>query len=241
MTFLLALVPFLALFAALFVYRFHGRREILRLDSVQFFYSFILMPVFYVWMKNFLFFLLNNQFQLALTPRVWLFWDTVYSLIFLILFGFSVIQSLTKSFKLKVEKDPLYDLFEHSEYYHRWVTHSVGFGGAMLLLLFLASFNAWLDLPWQLTTNQFYGLLAFAFGTAILIFKAFLISDFGDWKFVKLMKLFVAVTFVSLIIVYAVFNPSFNSLKAMYWYQFSLFLGLSIISLIYPSRIKNKN
>lgn len=233
MKILLALVPLLALVASIFVYRYKGRREILRLDSVQFFFAFILMPVIYVWFKSFLFFLLHSY--AAMTTNGLLFWDTVYSIFFLFLYAFIVIHSLTKSFKIKKVKDPLYDLFEHTEYFHAWVSHTIMFGGAMLLFFFLATINAWIDLPWLITQPQFYGLLVLAAGVAGIIFKAFLISDFGDFRFMKLMKLLVAIFMVLCVVVYAIFEPSFSGVKTMYWFQFTIFLVLSIISIIVPS------
>jgi hypothetical protein len=152
-----------------------------------------------------------------------------------------VIHSLTKSFKIKKVKDPLYDLFEHAEYFHAWITHTVVFGGAMILFSLLAALNAWIDLPWAITQPQFYGLLVLAGATAAIIFKSFLIADFGDFRFVKLMKLLVALFFVFHVVIYAVFEPAFVGVKAMYWFQFVVFLILSIVSIIVPSEAARKS
>lgn len=235
MKILLALVPFLALAAGLILYKHNGKREILRFDLVQFFYAFILLPALYVWMKGFLFVLLESQLGQTLSQQSLLFWDTVYSILFLFLYAFTVIHSLTKSFQLKRDKDPLYDLFEHSEYYHSWVSHTVVYVGGMILFFSLAALNAWIDLPWPIRDSVFHGLLAIALGTAALIFKSFLISDFGDFRFVKLMNLLSAFFFVLCIVVYALTEPSFAGAKAMYWFQLTVFLGLSLLGLTHDS------
>jgi hypothetical protein len=235
MKILLSLVPLLALIAGLVVYQHNGRKEILRFDLVQFFYAFVLMPVIYVWFKSFLFFLLESQLHQIISGSALLFWDTVYSVIFLFIYAFTVIHSLTKSFELKVTKDPLYDLFEHSEYYHRWITHTAAFAGVMVVSLLLAALNAWIDLPWILTNFQFYLVLLTSVLMAGLSFKVFLISDFGDYRFVKLMKLLVAIFLVMHIAAYAVFEPDFSGVKAMFWYQFTFFLSLSVIGIFHDS------
>jgi hypothetical protein len=246
---LLALVPILAIMAGLLLYTQSGKKEILRFDLVQFFNTFILLPVVYVWFKSFLYFLLQTEFSELITQASLLFWDTLYSVLFLFLYAFMVVHSLTKSFQLKRDKDPLYDLFEHSEYYHLWVTHTIIFVVGMFIALLLAALNAWIDLPWSLSTSQFYIILIAGLITAGLVFKAFLISDFGDWRFVKLMKLFSGIFLVLHIGVYAIFEPSFTGEKAMFWYQLITFFGLTTIGLLHESeptplpvhrRIKNK-
>lgn len=240
MKILLALIPILAILAGAVVYKQHGKREILRFDSVQFFYAFILMPVAYVWFKGFLFFLLQSQLQTFISQADILFWDTVYSVLFLFLYAFTVIHSLTKSFQLKRKKDPLYDLFEHSEYYHMWMTHSVILVGGMILFLLLAALNAWIDLPLAISRQQFYSLLLLALGMSWLIFQMFLLLKYSDFWNVKLIKLLVGIFFVLHIIVYAVFEPSFAGEKVMYWYQLTFFFGLSVIGIIYPSEQADK-
>ncbi|EKD43989.1 MAG: hypothetical protein ACD_72C00045G0003, partial [uncultured bacterium] len=56
MKILLIIIPLLSLLASLGLYRYNGKKEILRFDLVQFFYAFILMPMIYIWFKSFLFF-----------------------------------------------------------------------------------------------------------------------------------------------------------------------------------------
>ncbi|OGJ38367.1 MAG: hypothetical protein A2383_03870 [Candidatus Pacebacteria bacterium RIFOXYB1_FULL_39_46] len=235
MKILLIIIPLLSLLASLGLYRYNGKKEILRFDLVQFFYAFILMPMIYIWFKSFLFFILRTEFAMSLTQANLLFWDTLYSVIFLFIYAFTVIHSLTKSFSLKREKDPLYDLFEHAEYYHLWVTHTIVFVGGMIISFFLALLNAWLDLPWMITQLQFYTVLIVGLVMASLIFKAFLITDFGDFRFLKLMKLISAFFLVLHICIYAFFEPSFSGEKVMYWYQLTTFFGLSVIGLIHEN------
>jgi hypothetical protein len=235
MKIVLALVPLLALLSGVLVYNQNGKKEILRFDMVQFFYSFVLMPTVFVWFKGFLFFLLKSELGGAVSQNELFLLDTVYSVFFLFLFAFTVIHSLTKSFELKRNKDPLYDLFEHSEYYHLWVSHTVVFVGAMLLSTLISVANIWIDSTILLPKLGFYAVLATAPIISFAAFKAFVISDFGDFRFLKLMKLFVGIFFLVHGIIFITIEPAFNSTKIMYWYTTNVFGFLSLISFWHSS------
>lgn len=239
MSIVLIFIPLLALIAGLTLYKHNGKREILRLDMVQFFYAFILLPVLYVWFKGFLFFVLESQLSVMVSQTGILVWDTAYSLLFLFLYAFVVIHSLTKSFKLKKEKDPLYDLFEHAEYYHLWVSHLIIYVGVMILFSLLSAINLWIDLPWSISPLQFYISLGVAFLMAGLGYSAFLKTDLdsGGNSFVRLMNLFSAVFFVLHIGAYIIFDPVFAGPKTMFWYQLALFSGLAFLGWLHEDEV----
>lgn len=225
-----ALIPFLAIAAGVLVYRHNGKKEILRFDMVQFFYAFILMPTVFVWFKSVLFFLLQSELLLKISPKEMFFWDTAYSVVFLFIFAFTVIHSLTKSFELKRKKDPLYDLFEHSEYYHLWVSHTIIFVGAMLIISALSIGNIFFPFENSFSSTAFYSILATAPLLSALVFKAFQISDFGDFRFLKLMKLWVGIFFVIHGLAYNIYEPVFVPQKVLYWYMAVFFGVCSLIA-----------
>ena len=224
--------------AALLVYNQNGKKEILRFDMVQFFYAFILMPVAYIWFKVFLFILLKNELGNMISQNELFIWDTAYSVFFLFLAAFVVIHSLTKSFELKRKKDPLYDLFEHSEYYHLWFSHTSLFVGIMILATIISGFNLWLSLPVLITKPVFYSILFTTPILALAVFKVFKISDFGDFRFLKLMKLFVGLFFLIHGLLYFLVEPVFAGERIMYWYTTNVFGFLSLISLFHSSEPK---
>ncbi len=235
MKIIIGLIPLLAMLASVLVYKQNGKKEILRFDMVQFFYAFILMPTVYIWFKWFLFTLLRNELGGLISQNELFFWDTVYSVFFLFLSAFVVIHSLTKSFELKRRKDPLYDLFEHSEYYHLWFSHTSLFIGLMLLITLISSSNIWLDSIFYISQNVFYLILLTTPILALAVFKAFKLSDFGDFRFLKLMKLFVGIFFFVHGVLFILFEPVFSGEKIMYWYTTNTFGFLSLISLVHSS------
>lgn len=105
---ILFLVPTFAILSSLYLYQHTGKREILKFDLVQFVYAFILAPIVYIWLKSFLFVFLVSELNLHLSVTDLFIADTVLTIIFLYVFAFLVIHSLTKSFELKRLRDPFY-------------------------------------------------------------------------------------------------------------------------------------
>jgi hypothetical protein len=156
--------------------------------------------------------------------------DTAFSVYFLYVFAFIVIHSLTKSFQLQTEKDPLYDLFHHSEYFHLWLTHLVTYVGAMTIVAFFAGFNVFFPLSLELGRIGFYSSIFLAIICGALFFVALWIADpkQDGANFMRIMKLIAAVLFIILVGVYFVFNPAFNSQYLFFW--FGLFSFASVVS-----------
>ena len=232
MTWLLFLIPVLAMASALGIYPKNGKREFLKFDVVQFFYAFILSPVLFIWIKSFLFFILRQELGLNLSLTGIFIWDTVFSVSFLFVYAFIVIHSLTKSFENKRYIDPLYDVFKHSETMHLWVSHTAIYFGAMALVSLLSIANIFFPVPWELNQLQFYSVLVFGFSIGGIGFSAIWLSVFES-KFLRVNKLLFGFFFLLHVIIYFWFDPTFKSTHMLYWMFFSAFTSLVLLSLFF--------
>lgn len=225
---LLYLIPILAIITAIFLYRLNGKREFLKIDLVQFFYAFILAPVLYVWIKTFLYFILRTEIDIALTSGQLYLVDTIFSLVYMYIFGFTVIHALTKSFSLRRSRDPLYDIFEHSEFFHLWLTHLIVFVGSLILIAAIGIFNIFF--PFNLTISQeiFYLLSFSGFLTGLVLFLVVWLSDPKQEgaNFMRLMKLMFGLFFLILIVAYFTFAPLFEPAYGVYWWSLGVSIGL---------------
>lgn len=224
---LLLAVPILAVATSVFVYRLNGRREILQFDVVQFYYAFVIAPLLFVWGKSFLFFLLREEVNLSLSQNELFFWDTLFSLLSIYIFGFVMMHSLTKSFSLRVKQDPLYDIFRISEYFHLWVTHIVMLVGGLLLVSIVSLFNAYFELPILpgYPRVYFYLLLAGGYAMGILTFLGIWLSDPKQHRrsFMRFMKLCNGAFFTIHVTIYFIWTPPFDLAHGFYWASLMLF------------------
>jgi hypothetical protein len=230
---LLYLIPVFSIISAVVVYRLNGKREFLKLDLVQFFYAFILSPVLFVWLKTFLYFLLRVEANVILSAGQLFLIDTIYSTFFMYVFAFVVIHSLTKSFNLKQTTDPLYNLFEHSEFFHLWLTHLIMYLGGMILLTILASINIWFPLDVKISESMFHLLFGSGFLCGFLMFMIVWLSDPKQEKanFMRVMKLSFGIVFLIHVVLYFVFSPPFSPALGLYWWSLNAFTALVICSL----------
>lgn len=214
------------------MYRLTGRREFLQLDLIQFLYTFILAPLFFLWAKTFIFFLLRSEATISLSTGQMFTIDTAFSLFLFYMYAFIVMHSLTKTFRLNSEKDPLYDLFHHSEYIHLWLTHIVTSIGAMLLLVILAIINIYFPLALFMSKTIFYLVCA----GGVLIGS---IGYVGLWltdprqdgrRYMRLMKLAIGICFALLTVAYFVVNPRFDAGFSLFWFVFFTFSTMLIWS-----------
>lgn len=219
MIFFLFFIPVLGIVSALLAYRHVGKRDFLRFDMVQLVYAFLMAPLFFVWIKSFFFFLLRQQLQISLSLNELFLIDTLVSVLMLFVYAFIVIHSLTKTFELKREKDPLYDLFEHSEFFHLDFSHLVVYAGAIGIFTVLSVTNAFVPLAIEISQTYFYLILAVAFFAGLAGF-------IGVWtyepqsNFMRLMKLLFAVAFLIHMIIYLSFDPNFTAAYVLYWFIF---------------------
>lgn len=227
------LIPFFAILSAITLYRLNGRKEFLKLDLVQFFYAFILAPALFVWLKTFLYYLLRSEVAINLGTGLLFVIDTLFSVLFLYIFAFVVIHSLTKSFWLQRSKDPLYNLFEHSEFFHLWLTHLIMYVGSMAIVSILSSFNLFFPLDIEMTRSAFYVVFGSGFVSGLFVFMIVWLSDpkQEEANFMRLMKLFFGFFFLIHVVLYFVFNPPFTPALGLYWWSLNLFTALVICSL----------
>jgi hypothetical protein len=231
----LFLIPVLTVISGLILYRHNGKKEILKLDSVQFIYSFVLAPVIYIWLKSFLFYLLRDEN--ALSEGELFIFDTFYSVFFIFVYAFVVIHSLTKSFELKRTEDPLHDVFTHSEFFHQWVSHLVFYLGSMLLFSIASITNGFFPLNIFIYGFYFYLFLAVSLLAGVGWFIAiWLNEDIGE-KFFKLMKLFFSFLFLLHVLVYFWVKPAFNINYLIYW-MMSVVLFVCVLLSAFINKLK---
>jgi uncharacterized membrane protein YiaA len=236
---ILFLVPTLAVLSSLYLYQHTGKKEFLKLDLVQFVYAFILSPIIYVWLKSFLFVFLVGELNLHLSDADVFIADTAYTIIFLYFFAFLVIHSLTKSFELKRSRDPFYDIFQHSEFFHLLTSHAVIYIGAMILLSALSILNVFIPLSVSASMPIFYAVLMVGFIFGLVADISLLLND-GPFeerypKFEMFIELLYAFVFILNVGFYFYFRPPFNMSHVMYWF---VLIGLSgfVLSSIFLER-----
>lgn len=230
---ILLAIPLLALVSALFLYRHNGKREFLKFDVVQFIYSFIITPILFLWLKSFLFFILRSELDLHLSVNDLFVFDSIFSLGFLYVYAFIVIHSLTKSFKMKMLQDPLYDLFHHSEYFHLWLSHVIMFGGALTLITLFSVINSVMPLPLVANKLQFYSLLLAGLFGGVGNFLVVWLSNPQQGNFMRIMKLLFAACFFIQVLVYFLLDPPFTAPHVFYWMTLLMSTVLVVLSLFF--------
>jgi hypothetical protein len=228
---LLFVIPVLALTSSLYMYRFHGRRQMLKFDLIQFIYSFVLSPVLFVTIKSIVFVLIKNELNIRLSINQIFLFDTLFSVIFLYIYGFIVIHSLTTSFKLVMLKDPLADLFEYSEYFHLWLSHVVMWIGGGLMLIIMGVLNIFFPLLLNPNRNLFFSSLWVGVLLGIVVFAATLNSDPQQRSYMRLMKLMFGFLFIINTICYFIFEPAMNMQYLLFWTSFLITMTLVACSL----------
>jgi hypothetical protein len=227
----LILIPFITTFLGIFVlYKFQDRKiEIFRLDLSQFVYLFLLAPTLFVWLKSFLFFIMRSELDFSLSITEIFIVDTVFTIIAFVIFSAVAIHSLTKTFRLKRDHDPEFDIFHLSEYFHLWWTHIVIWAGAMFLTTFVSIVNVFLPLRIiESSRFEFYSVLVLGFVFGLIGFFAVWMSDARQANFMRLFKIIFALFFVIHVMIYFVFDPAFNMSHGPYWFIFFGFLSAVI-------------
>jgi len=236
---LLLLVPLLTGIFGMLIYRFQdGKKQLFKLDLVQFIYLFVMSPALFVWLKTFLFYLLRNELDLSLTINDVFVIDTVYSIGGFYLFGAISMHTLTKTFWLRRHHDPEFDIYHLSEYFHLWWTHLAMTTGVMAMFSFLSLNNAFFPIDIYMPKVYLFGVLLLGLIMGVVGFFAVWMADSEQGNFMKLMKIEFAFFFLLHIIVYFVFNPEFNSQRSLYWLFMATFFSLSVCSLFFERHEK---
>lgn len=222
MKYFLLLIPLITSILGILIYRYQDRKfEVFKLDITQFVYLFLMAPTLYVWLKSFLFYIVRNELDLRLSVTDLFVIDTIFSVLAFIIMAAIAMHSLTKTFKLKRQFDPQFDIYHLSEYFHLWWTHIVIWGGGMLLATFVSISNVLIPLQVGVTNKlQFYLLLVIGLTSGLITFFALWMSDAKQGNFMRLMKLFLAFFILIHVLVYFIFEPAFNMSTAGYWFVF---------------------
>lgn len=215
------------------LYKYNGKKELFRMDLVQFVYGFVILPLLFIWMKSFVYYLLREELALGLSPRELFLIDTGMSTLFLYVYAFVVIHSLTKTLNLKYYSDPLYDIFQHTEYYHVWLSHVVMYVGGMSLMSLLGIINVFIPLAGDLTRLDILSVIGFGLLSGVLMFVGIWLSDPEHPNFMRLMKLAISFFFVIHVVIYFAFNPTLRAQYSLYWFTFLNFLVGTLCSLFF--------
>jgi hypothetical protein len=231
----LFLIPLLATASSMFIYQLNGKRELLRLDIVQFFYAFVLSPALFIWLKSFLYLLVKSELKIVLSQTEMFIIDTAFSVVFLYIFAFIVMHSLTKSFNLKKQRDPLYDIFHHSEYFHLWLTHLVMHLGGLLLLNILALINLAFPMDIEISRKYLLPIVGSGIIGGILFFLGMWLSDpkQESANYMRVMKLAAGILFLMNVTSYFVFDIPFSPQYSFYWWNsfvLAAFVSLSLFA-----------
>lgn len=230
MIIVLFLLPVLLGLSSAYLYRFTGRKQILRFDLVQFFYAFVAYPLGYIWVKSTLFFLLRQELGISLSFGEWNILDTLFSLIFMYFYAFGIIHSLTKTFSLEMERDPLIDLFSHSEYFHELFSHIGMFAVGLFLFGILGSVNLLFPILITMTKPAFIVINVLGFIAGIVsywtMFHLTVFEGPVNRTYRRLLRLIVALCFSIMVIFYFVWDPNFRETYILFWFTINIFIGM---------------
>lgn len=239
----LLLVLLFGVAAALFLYRFQGRKNLIQLDIVQFLYIFFFYPLFFVWIKSFIYLQVRADLGGSLTSNEYFVVDTTVSLTWLYLYGVFAIKGFTKTLFLARHKDPLADLFAHAEYFHLWISHLAIFFGVAIIGLILSGIN--LFLPFQVANTSILNILLAAIGgvVGVFLFVMLLLSDpkQNGFRLLKIVKLVYGFVFSALIAIYFIFEPPFTTAYSMYWLVVFIFAAFLVCSIFAYKSTKANN
>lgn len=205
------------------IYRHNGKRQIFNIDLIQFIYGFVLAPIAFLWLKSFLFYLFRNELGLSLSINQLFILDSFFSVVLVYLLMAIAIHSVTKSFWLKKNQDPLYDVFHLSEYFHLWFTHIFIFLGSLVLMILLSVIN--LLIPLQISGDKriLFIVLCVGFVFGIGWFFSVWMSDPKQERrnFLRLIKLCSGLFFFLQVAIFFLFDPGFSLQYVLYWFMLS--------------------
>ena len=230
MTILLTLFPVLIIALAFFTLRFNGRKELLRMDLVQFLHAFVFTPAVIIWVKTVVFSNLKVYVGESLSVEDLFLVDNILTLISLYIFSFVVIHSLTKSFQLKREKDILFDLFSHSEYFHFWLSHLITYSGGLVLMMLLGVLNLFVPLTELLTKKWLYIAVFVGILLGILFYVAMYLYRVKEQrKFDRVMKFQLYIHSLIILSLYFIVRPEYSEKYAVFWCSSFFFISSAVL------------
>ena len=159
---------------------------------------------------------------------------------FLYIYAFVVIHSLTKTFDLNKKRNPKIDIYELSEYFHLDYSHLAMYFGAMVFLTIASILNLVFPLDLIHVRTVFYGLLGMGVVAGGTIFTALWMYESPEPRFMRWMKLIFGFFFLVFVSIYFIFDPSFSTPYILYWACLSIFSSLVFLSLFAERREKKK-
>ncbi len=231
-------ILFLAPLFSILLYNQQGKRQLVNLDLVQFIYLFVVSPILFIWVKNFLFYIFRGEVGASLSVNQLFIIDTTLSVIAFYTFSAIAIHTLTKTFRLQKDHNPLFDWFELSEYFHLWWSHLIIWIGVMSLLTFVSLVNVLVPINispdaftthWAVLIGMFIGAVLY-FG---MIVRTYLDSESLQANYLRIMKLCFAAFFILHVLLYFIFDPKFNATFAAYWTVVNTFFTAVLFSLIF--------
>ncbi len=228
---LLAFIPFCIFLSVVVLYRHQGKKEFLKFDLVHFLYAFVFAPLMFLWLKFVLYYLLQGE-DSSFSLKETFVYDSLLSMSMLYVFAFIVIHTLTVSFSLKKKRDPGYDIFHHSEFYHIWVSHAAIYAGGMVVATLASFFN--LFYPFYVANNKAYLVLLMVLGGGIGLLSYGSISFFStsfssrtSARFSRFMKLLYLIFVLAHLFIYFLLSPPLSLRVGTYWFFTSTFAVLA--------------
>ena len=237
MRILLNLLPIIILIFGFFIYRFNGRKELLKMDLVQFIYAFVLAPAIIIWTKTVVFFSIDNLLGITDVETKFLI-DSIITTIAFFFYGFMVIHSLTKSFEIKKSRDPLFDIFEHSEYLHLWLSHIVIYSGWLVVTFVLGILN--IIFPFELRENSLNPTVLVLIGFVLSLLFKHALGIVKEENFGRVMKLQVYTGTFALIVVYILIRPQYSAQFSAFWAATMFFISTAIATQDFRKRRKKQ-
>lgn len=222
----LLVIPVATMLVTFLLYRHVGKREFMRFDIIQFLYSFVFVPISFVWMKAFILYFARNELGAPMSDTQLFIIDSAFSVIFLYFASFVAMHSLTKTFEIKAKRDPLYDIIEDSEKFHLWITHTSLYYLIMILFVMLGLMNIAVPLNVQMGKPLFFTFLGVGYFGGFLGCAAVMLSNFNEGSFMRLIKLGFGFSFTVLAVSYFVFDPRFSPNYIVYWNLLIMFFSL---------------
>jgi hypothetical protein len=236
----LLVIPILVIFVALYLYQHTGKKEFFKLDVIQLFYTFVVAPMVYVWLKTFIFLMLQENLINGIGYKQFFIYDTIFSLVLIFLYALVVMHSLTKTFAIQKNKDELYDIFEHSEFFHLSFSHVGIYIGLVIVFLIFGILNAFFPLPFS--NFLLFELVIIIVGCGLGLVNYLLQYGYKCYSslFYKLMKMIVGMWVSTMIGSYFLMEIPFSIDYSIYWIVTFASL-VNFILILFKGLIKKKN
>ncbi len=236
----LFIFPIFVSIISLYLYRFIGKKDFFKLDLVQFIYTFIIFPLFFLWLKTIFYLSFVQNVSIGVNTKFFIF-DSVLSLSFLYMFSMVVIHSLTKTFNLKKNQNKDYDIFLHSEDFHLVYTHIGAFLWFVVISIIISIINMFFPLNIE-NINTYFDIVKFdkllILILSIVIFYIYdAVLNYTKIKqaiYKKLLFFLITIWFIVNIVLFFIFTPEFGIKYIFYFVN-----TLANFLLLFKRYIKN--